>query len=94
MVMFSLLSLIHSGIVNENENTKNVLSQQKFYFVPVINIDALNAIEDSHNVNPDFTVLALEKRKNMVQLASQSNCENKEGQEIGVDLNRNWGVDF
>lgn len=22
------------------------------------------------------------------------NCENKEGQEFGVDLNRNWGVDF
>ena len=60
----------------------------------MINIDAVNAIEDSHNINPDFNVLALEKRKNMVQLPSQINCENKEGQEIGVDLNRNWGVDF
>lgn len=68
--MFSLLSLIQQGIINDNENTKNVLSQQKFYFVPVVNIDALDAIENSHNVNPDFNILAIEKRKNMVQLGS------------------------
>jgi len=41
------------------------LSQQKFYFAPVVNVDALAAIEESHVQNPDLTVLQLEKRKNL-----------------------------
>lgn len=71
-----------------------MLSQNKYYFIPIVNVDGVAYIEDDH-VKTNHTMDILEKRKNMA-LAKTNGDSGKEcnGVKAGVDLNRNWGYDY
>ena len=44
LVLFSLLDLIHGGIVHRKKHEFNLLIQNKYYFIPTINVDGLKYI--------------------------------------------------
>lgn len=89
--LFTALKLLHGGIVHNDPYYKNLLDSNLFYFVPVVNADGLNLIEQ------DFkkTGKVLKKRKNQNPQAMQSlaNVPCKP-EDSGVDLNRNYGMDW
>lgn len=94
MTLYSLMSLLQGGIIGNNTDTKQMLSQNKYYFIPIINVDGVAYIEEDH-VKTNHTMDILEKRKNMA-LAKTYGDSGKEcnGVKSGVDLNRNWGYDY
>ncbi len=62
-----------------------MLRDQKFYFLPIVNVDGAALVEKYWLSDKKI----INKRKNMnpgYQLCSEENS--------GVDLNRNYGVDF
>lgn len=62
-----------------------MLRNSKYFFIPVINVDG-SAIVESHWLSENKI---LNKRKNMNPNYAQCGEENS-----GVDLNRNYGVDW
>jgi len=87
------LKLIHGGVVHKDPYYQNLLQQNVYHIVPVVNPDGLYMIEE------DFpkTKKVLKKRKNQNPNAMESADKNhtKCAQEdAGVDLNRNYGVDW
>jgi murein tripeptide amidase MpaA len=62
-----------------------MLSETKFYFIPVINVDGAALIEDHWHSDRKI----INKRKNMNPNFQMCSDENS-----GVDLNRNYGVDW
>lgn len=45
MPLFSVLRLLHGAIVHKKSDFINLLVQNKYYIVPVVNVDGLAAIE-------------------------------------------------
>lgn len=45
MVMYELLHLLQGGVINQDKKVQQLLAQNKFYFLPVVNPDGLNLIE-------------------------------------------------
>ena len=91
MEFYSLLKLLHQGYVWKNEKYLNLLAQNKYYFVPTINVDGLALIEENFQNSSQY----MKKRKNMSPNARKS----KEGfeclpEDSGVDLNRNYDISF
>ena len=93
-VLFTALRMIHKAIIAKEKKYQNLLMQNVYYVIPVINVDGLNLIEQEFSK----TQKILNKRKNMNkhedlhEAGSQFlNCSDAMS---GVDLNRNWGVDF
>lgn len=84
MPLYSLLKLLH-GMVHQQRETMNLLIQNKYYFIPIVNVDGVAEIEEHYKATGKF----LEKRKNM-NPKYKGACEGHE--EYGVDLNRNYGV--
>jgi hypothetical protein len=71
----------------------------KFVFIPVVNVDGLHSIEDNmryrsdvNNVDGGQSAIQL-KRKNLDNDSGMSNVASANC-EAGVDLNRNYGVDW
>ena len=64
-----------------------MLEQNKYYFLPVLNVDGAAEIE-SHWIQKK-EVLA--RRKNMATDTAECNTFQAEK---GIDLNRNFGIDF
>mmetsp|Transcript_29327 Transcript_29327/g.44184 ORF Transcript_29327/g.44184 Transcript_29327/m.44184 type:complete len:140 (+) Transcript_29327:1291-1710(+) len=62
-----------------------MLRSNKFYFIPVINVDGSALVETHWQTDGQI----LNKRKNMNPNFAQCGEENS-----GVDLNRNYGVDW
>lgn len=60
MPLYSLLKMIH-GATHNDERYKNMLTQNKYYIVPVVNVDGLAEIEREFNK----TGKVLTRRKNM-----------------------------
>lgn len=89
MVMYELLHLLQAGVVNSDPYVENILAKNKFYFLPVLNVDGVAAIEEDH-MNTGHIKNILEQRKNMNPNAT-SRCRKGEG---GIDLNRNFGYEF
>lgn len=84
MPLYSVLRMIHGGYIHNDDKYRNLLTQNKYYVVPVVNVDGLADIES----NFDKTGKVQTRRKNMNnQFASQ--CQ---GENMGVDLNRNYGL--
>jgi murein tripeptide amidase MpaA len=81
MALFSVLKLIHGGIVHQNTNDKLKLAQNKYYVVPSVNVDGVAYIEDIFKSNGTF----VEKRTNMHILNTTCSVT-----KAGVDLNRNY----
>ena len=92
MNMYTALKLLHQGIVNKEEKYQNMLMQNKYYIIPVVNVDGVALIEKEY---PKSHGSVLKKRKNMNPNATKSlkgyTCAVEDS---GVDLNRNYGVDF
>lgn len=80
------LKLIHQGVLNKKERYVNMLRTTKFYFIPVINVDGAAMVED-HWLSDGKII---NKRKN----ANPNNFANCGYENAGVDLNRNYGVDW
>ena len=85
--MYALLSLLH-GEVHNNPETKALLKEGRYLFIPTVNVDGATYIEDQYEKTGKLET----KRKNMHFYGDQLNtCGQTNG---GVDLNRNYGVDF
>ena len=82
MVLYSVLKMIHGGILHEDERYFNLLRQNKYYIVPTVNVDGLAYIEAGYRKTGDFP----EKRTNMH--ATSKACSGTIAP--GVDLNRNY----
>lgn len=70
MVLFELCKLIQNGIINQDPETVKRLMDNKFIFVPVVNVDGLHTIEDNMRYRSDNSFSGgqsaiLTKRKNL-----------------------------
>jgi len=87
VVLFTLLKLLHGGLVHRQQEYVNLLLQNKYFVIPSVNVDGVAFIEEEYIKTGRLP----EKRKNM-------NIQSKECStaEAGVDLNRNydfnWGI--
>ena len=83
--LFLCLKFLHQAVVQNNHRYQQILRDQKFYFLPTINVDGAAVVEEhwlsEHKI--------LNKRKNMNPNLAMCDVENS-----GVDLNRNYGVDW
>ena len=86
MPLYSVLRLLQGGIVNNQPKFRAMLAQNKYYIVPVVNVDGLAFIEDQYLKTGEISL----KRKNM-NLKYLDRCEG-DLEATGVDLNRNYGV--
>ena len=66
------------------------MAEDKFYFMPVFNVDGVNFIEQQWLSTGKF----VDDRKNMNQAYGACDKSGGGGLDIGVDLNRNFAVDF
>ena len=71
MVLYSLVKLLQQGIVAEVPEIQKLLAQNKYYFIPVVNVDGLALLEETHKGDPE-THTMLVQRKN---LDGYSECE-------------------
>ena len=86
MTLYSMLKLIHGGVVNDNEHYHNMLLQNKYYIVPSVNVDGVAYIEDRYK-----ELGKLEIKRTSMHNTSKGKCEDNYA---GVDLNRNYGFMF
>lgn len=89
MPLYSLLDLLH-GLVHEDHEKLILLQRNKFFFIPMVNTDGVYKIFDYFEKNNELLL----KRKNMdaeYQKAKGIDCGD---QEMGVDINRNYGYNF
>lgn len=86
MPLYSVLKLLHGGVIHGEKHYVNMLIQNKYYVVPVVNVDGLAYIEHKFVTTGVFS----EKRKNM-NIADTEMCPDENQ---GVDLNRNYGVSW
>jgi hypothetical protein len=42
--MYQVLHLMHQALVNQDATYRNVLAQNKYYVIPVINVDGVNLV--------------------------------------------------
>jgi len=49
MTLFSVLKLIHGGLVHDSEHYRSLLLQNKFYVIPSVNVDGVFFIEQNYN---------------------------------------------
>lgn len=88
MVLFSLLKMIHGGIVHNEPKYMKLLEQNKYYAVPTVNVDGFAEIEKAYKKDGTFIM----KRKNMnTKISTNEQCGIADS---GVDLNRNYGYSF
>ena len=59
--MFSLLKLLHGGYIHDDPEIKSLLKQNRYLFIPSINVDSVTYIEDEYKKTGELPV----KRKNM-----------------------------
>lgn len=90
--LYQILNLLHGSLVRKEPKFRNLLAQNKYYVIPMINPDGLALVEDHFVENNEI----LKKRKNMSPDAQRSDSNDIVclPEDSGVDLNRNWGVDF
>jgi len=55
------LKLIHQGFLQNYEKYEKMLATSKFHFIPIINVDGANLVEEKWNTEHKI----LNKRKNM-----------------------------
>ena len=88
--IYEALKLIKQGYVDKEPEMEKLLAQNKYYFLPVLNVDGVDFIEENwkklHRV--------VRKRKNGDNGFGGCEDESAKGEDVGVDLNRNFGIDF
>ena len=85
MVMYTMIRLLH-GYLNSDSQTNQILGTSGIYFIPIVNWDSVKLISDTFAKNGRLDFI----RKNRHE-SNQVNCV---GEDIGVDLNRNYGYKF
>ena len=85
MAFYSLLKLLHDGLVHHDKSALSLLKQNKYYVIPSVNVDGVAYIEREYIATGHLPT----KRKNM-HIRSDK-CGAAKG---GVDLNRNYGYKF
>ena len=50
MVLYSAVKLLQDGILNNDPKAIELLKANKYFFLPVVNVDGLAAIEQDHNL--------------------------------------------
>lgn len=86
LVNYEMLQLLQEGAVKKDGVWPTLLAENKYYYMPMFNVDGVANIEKHWVANHKM----IEDRKN--RDARYSLCPTSELQ--GVDLNRNFGVDF
>ena len=61
MVLYTALKLLHGGLVHHNKDYENLLAMNKYYAIPIINVDGANFIEEKYQ---EYGIL-LPKRTSM-----------------------------
>lgn len=84
--VYQMLKLILKGEVNKIDKYEELLNNNKFYFIPILNPDGVAYIEKHWVEDKKF----IPQRKNM---DTEKGCNFSEGN-LGVDLNRNFAIDF
>jgi len=73
MVLFQAVKFLH-GILHHNTEQLSMLNKNNYYFIPVVNPDGLNIIEQDYNLNPNLNFIT-DKRKNMGPAGSDAKWE-------------------
>jgi len=84
--LYMCLKLLHQGILNKKDRYVNMLRTTKFFFIPVVNVDG-SALVEQHWVDDGKII---DKRKNQ----SPTNFGSCGYENSGVDINRNFGIDW
>lgn len=83
--------MIHGGLISQQPKFRNLLAQNIFYVIPVVNPDGVAMVEREFFKTNQI----VKKRKNMnpqaVRSVKEFDCL---AEDSGVDLNRNYGVDW
>ena len=86
--LYAMLKMLH-GYVHNDKHYVDLLLQNKYYVIPVVNVDGLGWIEEEWTKNK----VLKNKRKNMNPTLNKFNlCDDFAN--TGVDLNRNYAVDW
>lgn len=93
--MYQALKLIQQGVIEKDANTAKLLEDNKFYFVPALNVDGLALIEENWQKNKTITPIR-KNRDTTVEKNTQglAQLQNEPQEAEGVDLNRNFPVNF
>lgn len=81
-----VLSLMHYILEGQSAEIKFLRNNREIWFIPVVNVDSYQLIGENYDKTKEISFL----RKNQNHF---SNCSGKE-EDIGVDLNRNYGYMF
>lgn len=79
--------------MGNNPQMKQMLSQNKYYFIPIVNVDGVALIEEDHTKTKEMFTL-VEKRKNMGPTPTDDDNHPCKVASSGVDLNRNYAYDW
>ena len=83
-----MCKLLFEGIVKQKQEYFKLLVQNKYYFIPTVNVDGAQLIEDTYKE----TGVVVEKRTNMnINTPINDTCTVVLA---GVDLNRNYGYSW
>jgi murein tripeptide amidase MpaA len=86
--VYEMLKLLKHGAIEKDPHFEKLLNQNRYFFLPILNVDGVSMIEETWNK----THKIIPHRKNHDKEMS-SNCPHPD-EDIGVDLNRNFGIDF
>ena len=86
--VYEMLKLLKHGAVEKDPHFEKLLNQNRYFFLPILNVDGVNMIEENWVKNKKI----IPHRKSADKTLT-SNCLHPE-EDIGVDLNRNFGIDF
>ena len=89
MSLFSALNLIHGAFVKKDPKYINFLAKNKYYIVPIVNVDGVQLIDDLYQKEHKF--LSKRKNSNPKAIKNEKNLEECGIENSGVDLNRNYG---
>lgn len=84
---FEMLKLIQMGFIQKDPFYEKMLEQNRYYFMPIVNVDGVAMIEEFWKKDGEI----IPRRKNMSKTSSK--CKDSTV-EVGVDLNRNFAVNF
>lgn len=93
--MYKAVKLIQQGVLNGDKTYEQYLKDNKFYFVPILNVDGVALIEQSWE--KDHKILPVRKNRDpsMAPGSEQFKSLAQAPPETeGVDLNRNFAINF
>lgn len=92
--MFKAVQLIQQGVINKDKTYQEFLKNNKYYFVPILNVDGVALIEQGWE--KDHKIIPVRKNRDPVMAAGSDakSLAQAPAETQGVDLNRNFAVQF